>query len=55
VLLIAYASSIWNGTANGWFMGPMIYEGKGCTPPRMRPKLHLLALGHAFRITGFMA
>jgi hypothetical protein len=28
VLLIAYASSIWNGTANGWFMGPMIQEAK---------------------------
>jgi uncharacterized metal-binding protein len=27
--------------------------GKGCT--RMRPKLHLPILGHAFRITGIMA
>ena len=27
--------------------------GKGCTS--MRPKLHLPVLGHAFRITGFMA
>jgi hypothetical protein len=27
--------------------------GKGCT--RMRPKLQLPALRHAFRITGFMA
>jgi hypothetical protein len=27
--------------------------GKGCT--RMRPKLHLPVLGHAFRVTGFMA
>jgi hypothetical protein len=26
--------------------------GKDCT--RMRPKLHLLVLGHAFRITGIM-
>ena len=27
--------------------------GKGCT--RMRPKLHLPVLGHAFRVTGVMA
>ena len=27
--------------------------GKGCTC--MRPKLHLPVLGHAFRVTGFMA
>ena len=27
--------------------------GKGCT--RMRPKLHLPVIGHAFRVTGVMA
>jgi hypothetical protein len=27
-LLIAYASSIWNGIANGWFMEPTVKEGQ---------------------------